>query len=203
MPSFKDKNPELWIVAGPNGSGKSTLHEAINIETESGSIWIINPDFLSARIAHVERLDLKQANLEAVKRIEKWLKASIRAHQTIGVETVLSTGKYRRLVTAAKKLGFRINLVYVLLATPQMHVDRVRLRVKKGGHNVPIQKILERRKRSLRQLPWFLSRADRAWLYDNSGADPKEMGRKNKGILTLDPGALPEITLAVKKIKPI
>lgn len=200
MSSSKDKRPELWIVAGPNGSGKSTLHESINIETKNGSIWIINPDLLSARIADVERLDSKQANIEAVKRIENWLEASIRAHQTIGVETVLSTSKYRRLVKAAKKLGFQINLIYVLLATPEMHIERVRLRVKKGGHNVPTEKILERRKRSLRQLPWFLGQADRAWLYDNSGADPKEMGTKSNGTITLDPGALPEINLAVKNI---
>ena len=37
----------------------------------------------------------------AVRRIEAWLETSIKAHQTVGVETVLSTGKYRRLVTAA------------------------------------------------------------------------------------------------------
>lgn len=201
MSSSKDKRPELWIVAGPNGSGKSTLHESINIETKNGSIWIINPDLLSARIADVERLSSKQANIEAVKRIENWLEASIRAHQTIGVETVLSTGKYRRLVKAAKKLGFQINLIYVLLATPEMHVERVRFRVKKGGHNVPTEKILERRKRSLKQLPWFLNQADRAWLYDNSSADPREMGTKISGTITLDPNALPEIGLAVKKIK--
>lgn len=200
MSSSKDKRPEFWIVAGPNGSGKSTLHESINIETKNGSIWIINPDLLSARIARVEQLNSKQANIEAVKRIENWLEASIRAHQTIGVETVLSTSKYRRLVKAAKKLGFQINFIYVLLATPEMHVERVHLRVKKGGHNVPTEKILERRKRSLRQLPWFLAQADRAWLYDNSGADPREMGAKNNGTIILDPDALPEINSAVKKI---
>jgi predicted ABC-type ATPase len=199
--SSKDKKPELWIVAGPNGSGKSTLHESFNIETKNGSIWIFHPDLLSARIAEVEQLNPKQANIEAVKRIEKWLEASIRAHQTIGVETVLSTNKYRRLVKAAKKLGFRINLIYVLLATPEMHVERVRLRVKKGGHDVPTEKIVERRKRSLRQLPWFLERADRAWLYDNSGADPREMGTKIGGTITLDPDALPEINSAVNKIR--
>lgn len=200
MSSSKDKRPEFWIVAGPNGSGKSTLHESINIETKNGSIWIINPDLLSARIARVEQLNSKQANIEAVKRIENWLEASIRAHQTIGVETVLSTSKYRRLVKAAKKLGFQINFIYVLLATPEMHVERVHLRVKKGGHNVPTEKILERRKRSLRQLPWFLAQADRAWLYDNSGADPREMGAKNNGTIILDPDALPEINSVVKKI---
>jgi predicted ABC-type ATPase len=70
-------------------------------------VWIINPDVLTARIRTVEGRQLQDANLEAVRRIEAWLEASIRAHQTVGVETVLSTDKYRRLVVAAKELHLR------------------------------------------------------------------------------------------------
>jgi predicted ABC-type ATPase len=195
------KHPKLWIVAGPNGAGKSSLYELIDIETEDGSVWIINPDLLSARLAAIENLGARQANIEAVKRIENWLEASIQAHQTIGVETVLSTAKYRRLVTAAKRLQFEINFIYVLLAKPEMHVERVRLRVMKGGHDVPVEKILERRGRSLKQLSWFLQQADRAWLYDNSAAEPRLMGAKRDGVITLDPDALPEIKSAAERIK--
>ena len=69
-----------------------------NIADAAGSFWIINPDLLTFRIRSVERKSLRGANLEAVKRVEAWLEASINAHQSIGVETVLSTAKYRRLV---------------------------------------------------------------------------------------------------------
>jgi predicted ABC-type ATPase len=93
----------LWIVAGPNGAGKSSLHENTDIEDFGRSVWIINPDFLAVRIANVEGLEPDDANLEAVRRIEAWLYASVRAHQTVGVETVLSTDKYRALVTEAKR----------------------------------------------------------------------------------------------------
>jgi predicted ABC-type ATPase len=81
------------------------------------------------------------ANVEAVQRIEAWLRASIEAHQSIGVETVLSTGKYRRLVLAAKKRGFEIRLVYVILQSAELNVQRVKMRVRKGGHDVPVDKI--------------------------------------------------------------
>src|SRR5262245_19903820 len=101
-------------------------------------------------------LALDDANPQAVQRIEAWLETSIAAHQTVGVETVLSTPKYRRLVEKAKTLGFEIRLIYVLLDSPQRNVERVRLRVKKGGHAVPEDKILQRYTRSLEQLPWFL-----------------------------------------------
>ena len=114
-------------------------------------------------------------------------------------KTVLSTGKYRKLVRAAKRLRFKIALFYVVLKSPGLHVARVRLRVAKGGHDVPTSKILARRVRSLSQLPWFLREADEAWIYDNSGATPRLMGYKNDGATVLDPDALPEIREAVRK----
>jgi predicted ABC-type ATPase len=164
-------------------------------------VWIINPDLLAARIRDVERLSLIDANLEAVKRIERWLESSIDAHQSVGVETVLSTRKYRRLVEKAKSLGFEIGLIYVILQAPELNVERVRLRVLKGGHSVSEAKIVERYWRSLDQLPWFLQEADKAWLYDNSGAAPKLIGQKEDSIVTLDHDALPAIVEAVEKIK--
>jgi predicted ABC-type ATPase len=50
--SINFDRPKLWIVAGPNGSGKSSLYTNSDIEDFAGSVWIINPDVLSARILH-------------------------------------------------------------------------------------------------------------------------------------------------------
>ncbi|MBN8994574.1 MAG: zeta toxin family protein [Rhizobiales bacterium] len=193
--------PLFLIVAGPNGSGKSSAYGNTDVESIGRSVWIINPDLLAARIRDVERLALTEANLEAVRRIERWLESSIEAHQSIGVETVLSTSKYRRLVEKAKGLGFEVGLIYVILQTPELNVERVRLRVLKGGHAVPEDKIVERYWRSLDQLPWFLQEADKAWLYDNSGASPKLIGQKARGTVTLDHDALAPIVAAVEKIR--
>jgi predicted ABC-type ATPase len=188
-------------VAGPNGSGKSSAYETLEFESPARSIWIINPDLLTLRIQHVEGLELPAANLQAVKRIETWLEVSIRAHQTVGVETVLSTDKYRRLVLAAKALQFTVHLTYVILDSPARNIERVRMRVKKGGHAVPEDKIVERYTRSLAQLPWFLDQADEAWLYDNSETSPRLIGRKHEGVITLDSNALPQVVAAVETIK--
>jgi predicted ABC-type ATPase len=148
----------------------------------------------------VEGVELPAANLEAVQRIEAWLEASIRAHQTVGVETVLSTDKYRRLVLDAKARQFEIRLIYILLDSPERNVERVRLRVAKGGHAVPEDRIRERYTRSLDQLPWFLDQAEQAWLFDNSGATPQRIGQKQNGVVTLDPTALPAILTAARSI---
>lgn len=197
LPAKKAERPILWIVAGPNGSGKSTLYDQADIEDFGKSVWIINPDLLTARIRSVEKLPLNAANLAAVKRIEAWLEASIEAHRTVGVETVLSTPKYRRLVRKARKRRFEIRLIYILLKSPELNVERVKLRVKKKGHHVPHLKIHERYHRSLKQLPWFLRQADRAYVFDNSGAKPIKIAEKDGWTITVASNAMPQVIKAV------
>ncbi|HTW73055.1 MAG TPA: AAA family ATPase [Acetobacteraceae bacterium] len=198
MPPPSLERPRLWIVAGPNGSGKSTLYDRSDIEGFGCSVWIIDPDLLTRQIQAHEGRPLLLANLEALRRIEAWLLTSIRSYRTIGVETVLSTPKYRPMVQQAKMLGFEIRLLYVLLRTADMNVDRVRLRVRGGGHDVAEDRIRARRERSLLQLPWFLDHADLALIYDNSGARPLLVGSKQDDVLVLDPAAPPAIRQALE-----
>ncbi|WP_326524322.1 AAA family ATPase [Sphingomonas sp.] len=185
--------PRLWIVAGPNGSGKSSAYDRSDVDEFGGSVWIINPDLLTTRLRDTEGLALGEANLAAIQRIESWLDSSIEVHQTIGVETVLSTGKYRRLVEKAKERGFEVRLIYVFLASAELQIERIRLRVAKGGHDVPEQKVRERRERSFDQLAWFFAEADKAWLFDNSGAEPELVGHKDGKMAALGTRLIPEL----------
>jgi predicted ABC-type ATPase len=166
------QRPRFWIIAGPNGCGKSTAYEQPRISDFDGAVWIINPDLLTARLRDAEQLDQITANLEAVRRIYRWLEESIGVHQTVGVETVLSTDKYRALVTSAKRAGYEIRLIYVIVESAEVQIERIRLRVAKGGHDVPDNKVRDRRRRSLEQLQWFFENADYTWIFDNSGAEP-------------------------------
>lgn len=196
----KPDQPIFLIVAGPNGSGKSTVYQNADLEWEGRSVWIVNPDLLAARISETEEVPLADANLTAVQRIESWAEASIDVHKTIGVETVLSTDKYRRLVSKAKELGFAFWLIYVVLDSPDRSVERIKLRVRKGGHDVPEDKVRKRYRGSLDQMPWFLDQADQAWIWDNSGAKPKQIGVKQDNQVTLAPGALDAVAEAIRKI---
>ncbi len=190
-------------MAGPNGSGKSTIYSMLSAEEPSGSIWIINPDELSKRIAVQEALPLTpDANLEAVRRIEAWLRASIRAHQTIGVETVLSTPKYRDVVAEARRYGFAVRVIFVFLDDADLNVERVAIRVEKGGHSVPEDKIRDRRRRSFEQFGWFLREADRVEVYDNSGADPRLVLSKRADALWIEDDLIPELADAVHDAYP-
>ena len=137
-------------------------------------------------------------NLDAIQRIEAWLETSILAGHTIGVETVLSTDKYRRLVTLAKQLGYRVLLIYVLLDDPRRNIERVAIRVRRGGHDVPRDKIIARYWRSLDQLPWFLANVDQAWIWDNSGATLRSIGEKCDGVIRIDEKAINPVVEAAQ-----
>ena len=115
---------------------------------------------------------------------------------------MLSTPKYRSLVRKAKGFGFEIRLLYVLVNSVELNIERVRLRVAKGGHTVPERKIRERRERSFEQLPWFLKQADVAAIYDNSGATPRLVGTKKGGTVEIDRSAPEPLLAAAKRIGP-
>jgi predicted ABC-type ATPase len=191
--------PVLWIIAGPNGSGKSSAYGMLAVESPKDTVWIINPDLLAKRIFEQERLGLTEANLEAVTRIEAWLYSSISAYQTVGVETVLSSPKYRRLVETALAHEFQINLIYVYLRSVEMNLERVKLRVKRGGHDVPEDKIRERRGRSFEQFIWFFEKADNAFVFDNSDAEPRLVASKSRTDLFMGEDILPELKAAIAR----
>lgn len=183
--------PTLWIVAGPNGSGKSSLYNRTDIEGWGGSVWIINPDLLTQHIVDRERTAIGEANVIALQRIQRWLDASIDTYQTIGVETVLSSSKYRHLVQWARLRGFQVNMIYVVLRDAALQLERIKIRVSEGGHDVPLDKVLSRRLRSFDQLSWFLKNVDRCYVFDNSTGEPALIAeRLDFDTLLLD-GALP------------
>lgn len=175
----KPEQPILWIIAGPNGSGKSSLYNRTDIEGWGGSVWIINPDLLTLHIQLQEGCALDVANLAAVNRIQSWLEASIEVYQTIGVETVLSSPKYQTLVHAAQQRGFRVKMIYVLLDSADLQLERIRIRVSEGGHDVPVDKVIGRRRRSFEQLAWFAGAVDECYVYDNSTGEPEKIAEKH------------------------
>ena len=124
-----------------------------------------------------------------------WLRASIVMYKPVGFETVLSSDKYFPLVDDALGLGFRLRLIYVALATPELHIERVKRRVAEGGHDVDERKIVERRARSFQNLGRMLPKASSAQIWDNSRSEPKLLFQKEAGDLVVyDRKAIPELS---------
>lgn len=149
------------MVAGPNGSGKTTLIEALQ-----GAGALALPDcYINADdLARTRGLDARAAQrLAARQRLD-----AIAAKRSFIYETVMShPGKIAELQAAAQA-GFVITVLYVATEHPDINIERVRLRVADGGHDVPRDRIRARHRRSLALAPSALAFAAHAYVYDNT-----------------------------------
>ena len=73
------------------------------------------------------------------------------------------------MLKQAQAVGYRTYLYYIATEDPEINVNRVRNRVRLGGHPVPEDKIESRYHRSLDLLLEAIANADRAYIFDNSG----------------------------------
>ena len=63
-------------------------------------------------------------------------------------------------------------MIYVVLDSADLQLARIRQRVRDGGHDVPRDKVVDRRRRSLEELCWFAPHVDRLFVFDNSFGQP-------------------------------
>ena len=94
----------------------------------------------------------------------------VAARINFSFETVMSHPAKIELLKKTLKAGFRNYLYYVATEDPEINVSRVGIRVKAGGHKVPVNKIRSRYYRSLDNLVAAIKFTSRAYIYDNSGA---------------------------------
>jgi predicted ABC-type ATPase len=73
-----------------------------------------------------------------------------------------------------KAVGWRIEIVYLRISSPQLGLRRISTRVKQGGHDVPRRDVLRRFTRSwINFQKSYRLLADEWTVYDNSGDVPK------------------------------
>jgi len=157
------KLPTFTLIAGANGAGKSTLTTAGGLHFHT--LPLLNPDTFT----HPIQVDhFATSALAAGRETLKKANAYLRTGESFAVETTLSGHNYLRMMVEARKLGFRVILIYVGTVDVRVNIERVSKRVFFGGPNVPEIDIRRRYERSLRNLPIAVSLADQAILLDNS-----------------------------------
>ena len=147
--------PKILVFAGPNGSGKSTItkgHQVIGT--------YINAD------------EIKKfrgcSDLEAAQEAELIREDMLNSLMSFTFETVLSTERNINLLKRAKEMGYYIESVFVLTVDANLNVERVKARVLKGGHNVPVDKIRSRYTKSLHNLSQLSTISDICIVVDNT-----------------------------------
>ena len=182
--------PCIYVIAGPNGAGKSSLMGAVM--RKSGADYF-NPDLEATGLQRDNpHLAREQANSLAWRLGTDLLKRAIRERKTFAFETTLGGNTIPRLLMQAVAEGMEIRVWFAGLASPELHIKRVRARVAQGGHSIPEEKIRERFDRSRQNLIHLLPQITELRMFDNSiEADPAAGKRPTPTlILHLQRGAI-------------
>lgn len=186
--------PMFYVFAGNNGSGKSTLR---NLLIDKIGVDInIDPDAIARRI---DPLDPESKRVSAGKEVIKSVYKHIKEGTDFSIETTLAGSNAIRQMLKAKEQGYKITMFYVALDDVAQNINRVAMRVKNGGHDIPTENILRRSKTSYEQLYRYAHIIDTLVMIDNSFDDGKIILEINNGFITFEADYLPKWALPVKE----
>ena len=99
------------------------------------------------------------------------LQELLAAGESFALETTLATRIYLPFIKQAQEQGYYVSLFFFWLNSPASAVERVKMRVSEGGHNIPESVIRRRYEGGLR---YFFTRYQKIvddWVFlDNSNA---------------------------------
>jgi predicted ABC-type ATPase len=164
--------PCIYVLAGTNGAGKSSLAGAMFLHAGAE---FFNPDqaarLIRARHPGASQTDANSAAWQEGKRL---LERAIAERLTFAFETTLGGTTMTALLERALSAGLEVRIWYVGLSSPELHLERVKARVARGGHDIPAAQVRARYDSSRLNLIRLLPRLTELRVYDNStDADPR------------------------------
>jgi len=165
-----DERPQLIVVAGPNGAGKSSISKYIS----SPDALIFDPD------REFKRLEIKYPDLPAESiayatdtYFLDQVDFVLMNRRSFTIETNFRDAGLMDTVTRFKDAGYVTGMVYMLLPIIAQSIERVKNRVREGGHFVDEQSIRYNFSEGRKNLVFFSDRFDNLELLDSSGAPEK------------------------------
>jgi len=175
--------PLLIVIAGPNGSGKTTITSRILKHEWLEDCDYINPDDIAQH--KFGDWNSSDAVMKAAKYVTEFREQHLSERKSLIFETVLSSEDKVEYIKRAKEAGYFIRVFFVSTETPSINASRVASRVMKGGHDVPISKIISRYTKSITNCARISGLVDRLYIYDNSieNVDAQLLFRLTNGTL--------------------
>ena len=176
--------PRIYVLAGVNGSGKSSIAGAAFREM-GGDYY--NPDEVARQLREARPgLSQADANAAAWQRGFEYLNEAIERQFDFAFETTLGASSIPRALARAADAGVEIHVWSAGLATPELHLTRVRARVQKGGHDIPEAAIRRRFEHSRMNLITLLAKLTALRVFDNSAEADPAAGLAPRPVLVLD-----------------
>lgn len=160
---------KCYILAGPNGAGKTTFaSEFLPIEVEC--LNFVNADLIAQGLSPFQPTKMA---VEAGRLMIQHINDCVRKNESFAFETTLSGKGYNKKISEWKKQGYEIIIYYFKLPSVEFAIERVKLRVAQGGHNVPEQDIRRRYERSWNNFNTLYKSLVDSWIiFDTSGSLP-------------------------------
>ena len=137
--------PRIIVLAGPNGAGKTTASKHL-LRDALGIGEFVNADIIAAGLSGFAP---ESVAFEAGRIVLNRIHTLVDQKVSFAFETTLSSKTLAALLKRAQTAGYEINLIYLALPDAATAVERVAVRVKEGGHDIPIDVIRRRFHRSL------------------------------------------------------
>ena len=140
-PSRTQPRPPLClIIAGPNGAGKTTFAREF-LPREAGLVHFANVDLIAAGLSPLKP---ELASLAAGRLLLHELDRLAAARIDFAFESTLSGLTYASRLRSWKSAGYRIEVVFLQLASVRLALRRIADRVRQGGHPVPAADVRRR-----------------------------------------------------------
>ena len=157
----------IYVFAGPNGSGKSTVVKLFMDEGVCPQYYIC-PDQL---VPPDKKSDVVEY-LKAMEAAERLRLDAISNGLSFSFETVLSTQGKLDFIKFAQSEGYFVTVIYIMTSNPKINLERIKARVKHGGHDVPHEKVIARYEKCLTLMFDVIMASNLAIVYDNSADSP-------------------------------
>lgn len=163
------RQPRCIVIAGPNGAGKTTFAREF-LPKDAGVIHFVNADVIASGMSLRPELVALAAGRVFIAELERLAADRV----DFAFETTLSGLSHVRRLARWKASGYRIEIVFLRLPSPQLAISRVAGRVRQGGHDVPRADILRRFERGWQNFQSaYRPIADEWSVYDNRSRIPK------------------------------
>jgi len=140
----------------------------------------------AANASRTPPLTQEAINAAAWSEGTRLLERAINERLDFAFETTLGGNTITELLESAAAGGIAVNIWFVGLATVDLHLERVRRRVAKGGHDIPEAKVRERYRRARENLIRLLPRLNAVRVFDNSAEADPDVGVAPAPTLLLD-----------------
>ena len=165
--------PYLYIISGCNGAGKTTASFTILPEMLKCREFV-NSDEIAKGLSPFNADSIAVA-VEASRIMYKRIKELIGAGETFAMETTLATRSVANLIREAQREGYYVTLLYFWLNTPDLAVERVKMRVAAGGHNIPEATIRRRYEAGIHNLFELYLPISDYWMITDNSMSPMEV----------------------------